>query len=146
MLDTDDFVNSMAIFSLNSRNLGLVSEAAVFDSDPATLQRIFADTGRRSAFITSLTDQTPSDTGIAIANANTQTAAVTVRLLDSAGQAAQTTTITLQPFASTSKFLKELFPGLSSFQGAVQMQSNVPVAALGLRFTGTIFTTFPAAV
>ena len=79
-------------------------------------------------------------------HANTQTAAVTVRLLDSAGQAAQTATITLQPFASTSKFLKELFPGLSSFQGAVQMQSNVPVAALGLRFTGTIFTTFPAAV
>jgi hypothetical protein len=146
ILEMDNFVDSVAIFSLNSRNSGLISEAAVFASDTTTVQRIFADTGRRSAYITTLTDPTTSDTGIAIANSSPQPANLTIRLLDSAGRATQSTRVTLAPLTSTAKFLKELFPGLSSFQGAVEVQSNVPVASLGLRFTGLVFTTLPVAI
>ncbi len=138
-------MDPVAIFSLNSRRSGLISEAAVFASDPAKVQRIFADVGRRSAYITTLTDSTASDTGIAIANTGAGPAALTIRLLDSAGRATQSTRATLAPLASTAKFLKELFPGLSSFQGVVELQSNVPVASLGLRFTGLVFTTLPVA-
>ncbi len=146
VLDTTEFVSPVAVFSLNSRRSGLTSEASVFESIPATLQRIFGDVGQRSAFIPQFSDPAASDTGMAIANPNGDPANVTIRLLDSSGRAIQSARVTLQPFAFISKFLKEYFPNLLSFQGTVEMQSDQPVAALGLRFTGAVFTTIPVTV
>lgn len=135
VVDADDFVNTIAIFSLNSRSSGLISEATVFDAFSATRQRIFGDTYPKSTFITQFTNQTVSDTGIAIANTETRTARET-----------RSTRITLASLAATAKFLRELFSGLSSFQGTVELQSDVPVAVLGLRYTGAVFTTVPVSV
>ena len=146
LLDSDNFVNPLTVFSLNSRSTGLISEAAVLDSSPGRLQRLFADTLRRSSYISSLADTASSDTGIAIVNTSPQRAAVTIRLVDSTGRTTQTASITLTPLASTSRFLKEFFPALPAFQGAVELQSDVPVTSLGLRFTGAVFTTIPVAV
>ena len=146
ILDTTEDVNSIAVFSLNSRRSGLISEASVFPAFTGMIQRLLGDTGQRSASIALLTDQTISDTGIAIANGNSQAASVTIRLLDSSGRTTQSSRITLQPFSSTSKFLREFFAGLTSFQGTVEIQSYLPIAALGLRFTGAVFTTLPVSV
>lgn len=146
IVDADDFVNTIAIFSLNSRNSGLISEATVFDAASATRQRLFGDTYPKSTFITQFTNQTGSDTGIAIANTETRSAAITIRLLDSTGRESRSTRVTLAALAATAKFLKELFSGLSSFQGTVELQSDVPVAVLGLRYTGAVFTTVPVSV
>ncbi len=146
VLDTDESVSPVTVFSLNSRRFGLTSEASVFESFPATLQRIFGDVGQRSAFIPQFSDPAASDTGMAIANPNGGPANVTIRLLDSSGRTIQSARVTLQPFAFISKFLKEYFPSLASFQGTVEVQSDQPVAALGLRFTGAVFTTIPVTV
>jgi hypothetical protein len=107
---------------------------------------MFGDSSRRSSQIPQLLDQTASNTGIAIANTNGQPASVTLRLLDSSGQGMQSTKVTLQPLASTSKFLTELFPALTTFQGTLEIQSDLPVTALGLRITGPIMTTLPVTI
>ncbi|HLH32671.1 MAG TPA: hypothetical protein VKY31_15835 [Terriglobia bacterium] len=143
-LDTPDGeVSPVVVFSNNSRKSGLLSEGSVFPSYPATLQRLFSDYGPRSANIPQFTDTTVSDIGVAIANPTANSANITMRLLNSAGVKAQEIQITLPPFCSVSRFVHELFSGLTGFQGTLEIQSDIGVAALGLRFTGPIFTTIP---
>src|SRR5207244_12147214 len=70
IINSDDAVSPVAIFSLNSRATGLVSEAAVFESPAAAVQHLFADTTARRSIVTQLPPQTPaSDTGLPTTNA-----------------------------------------------------------------------------
>jgi len=144
ILQTDQIVDASAVFSINSRTNGMISEAAVPWSAAGTQQRYFVDMYRRDYFINQFNDPRLSNTGIAIANPHPTTAvSVNVRLMDSQGQTVTSTAITLPPAGAVSKFVNELFPNLSSnFEGEVEITSSLPVSTLSLRFTGLTFTTF----
>ena len=111
------------------------------------MQSLFGDTFLKSLILNDLTDQTPSNMGVAIANVQSKSNLVMIRLLDSAGTEVRRTTLSMGPLTQVSRFLKELFPDLENdFQGTVEVAGNLPVAVLGLRFTGLTFTTFPVRI
>jgi hypothetical protein len=85
--------------------------------------------------------------GIAIANPGDTSDAMMLTLLDANGKAAgATVTLTLEPHQQTARFISDLFPADvigTQFTGSIQLQGVTPFAALGLRFSGTQFSTLP---
>ncbi len=87
------------------------------------------------------------DLGVAIVNPSSTANAVTVTLRDQTGTVAgQAATIVLQPQQQVAKFVTELLPPAivgSAFRGSIELQSTTPFAVLGLRFSGSEFSTLP---
>jgi hypothetical protein len=87
--------------------------------------------------------------GVAIANPNSSTNAVTLTLRDDNGTIAGTPqTITLQPQQQLARFVDELFDSNTigaAFRGNLRIQSSLPFSVLGLRFSGQDFSTLPVA-
>jgi hypothetical protein len=84
-------------------------------------------------------------TGVALLNPTGAAAALTVTLRSNLGLFSDTTTINLSGSQQTAKFVSEMFPGLGSFEGTLEVSSQKPVAALALRqnFASGIFSTLP---
>jgi hypothetical protein len=86
------------------------------------------------------------DLGVAIANPAAIANSVTLTLRDQSGAVAGVPlTIVLRPQQQLAKFVSELLPGTAStaFRGSLELQSSTPFAVLGLRFSGSEFSTLP---
>jgi hypothetical protein len=93
-----------------------------------------------------LFDDTKYVTGVAVVNLASVTNTITATARDNQGNTLGTGTIVLTPHAKTALVLRNI-PGLASVAGAigsVDFTASIGnVAALGLRFNGTAFTSIP---
>ena len=86
------------------------------------------------------------NTGIALANPGTAAAALTLTLRDSLGVVRFTSRCNLAPKAHLAKYLFELFAQETlppSFQGRIELLSDIPILAIGLRQQGSRWTSLP---
>ncbi len=87
------------------------------------------------------------DLGVAIVNPSSTPSSVTITLRDPTGKVAGApATILLQAQQQLAKFLTELLPSTatgSAFRGSIELQSSTPFSVLGLRFSGSDFSTLP---
>jgi hypothetical protein len=128
-------VSGTAVFS---RFVGgrLFGEAGVPAASALPRQAIFVDT--ESGF----------DTGFAYANpSGSQTANITLRLLNTEAVEVRTTAVPLGPNRHDAKFVTQVFtgtPSVTGLSGTLQMISDAPIATIALRFDPTgLFTTLP---
>jgi hypothetical protein len=88
--------------------------------------------------------------GVALANPGSSDNAITMTLHDEDGSVVGSpVTVPVPARQQVAKFLHELFGADaigSGFRGSVRMQSATAFAAIGLRFSGTVFSTLPVAV
>jgi len=86
------------------------------------------------------------DLGVAIANPAAIANSITLTLRDQSGTVAGTPlTVALRPQQQLAKFVSELLPATtgSAFRGSLELKSSTPFAVLGLRFSGSEFSTLP---
>jgi len=90
-------------------------------------------------------DNTQFATGIAIANASpTNTVVVPINIRNQLGDIIDSRTISLGPDGHTAFVLSSLWPSTAGQQGVIEfLVSGLGIGALGLRFNGTAFTSFP---
>ena len=102
--------------------------------------------GNTATTSTLLFDDTKYITGVAVVNLASVSNTITATAHDNQGNTIGTGTIPLGPNAKTALVLRNI-PGLASVAGAIGsvdfMASIGNVAALGLRFNGTAFTSIP---
>jgi hypothetical protein len=111
----------LAIFGLKANGV-VVSEAGVPASPLVTSGRIYAEVN------------SPVDTGLAIANPNSQAATITYFYTDSTGKDTITGTTTIPANSQIAEFLDQSrFNSGPSFSGTFTFTSNVPVSAIALR-------------
>lgn len=87
-----------------------------------------------------------SNTGIAVANpSDSNTANLSVRLLNSAGSVLLTTNTSLSPRGHSARFLNETpwFPGLVTFEGMVDVESTEPIILTMLRSDNSLLSAAP---
>jgi hypothetical protein len=114
-------LSGVAIFG-NRQNDVLVSEAGVPVSPPVQSGRIWAEVNG------------PVNTGLAIANPNSQSADITFFFKDSAGVDFGLGTFRLEPNEQIARFLNEdPFNGGSGVLGTFTFTSSVPVSIIALR-------------
>ncbi len=127
-----------ALFQFRDSGGALDSEAGVGAIPSTTRSRIFVDV-----------DQT--NTGVAIANTNAATAAITFELFDRNGISIRSTTRNIVARGQLAIFATELFAGLpAGFTGLMEIRSNVAVFPVTLKLTlnsvgANILTTLPVA-
>jgi hypothetical protein len=87
----------------------------------------------------------PFLTGVAIANASPVTSAlIPVNIRDSSGNIVESEVISLAPCGHMAFVLPAMWPSTAGQQGVVEfLVSGLGVGALGLRFNGPAFTSFP---
>src|SRR5207249_6272980 len=113
--------SGLAVFSYRANGV-LVSEAAVNASSLITSGRIYAEVS--SAL----------NTGLAIANPNTQAVTVTYYFTDQNGTSTAPLTTTIGPSSQIAKFLTDApFNSAASFNGTFTFTASAPVAAVALR-------------
>ena len=82
--------------------------------------------------------------GIAIANPTNSRVSIPVNIRDETGQIIDQEFIALGPFAHTAFVAPVLWPSTQGTAGAIEfLTSGFGVGALGLRFNGSAFTSFP---
>jgi hypothetical protein len=85
--------------------------------------------------------------GVALANPGSSTSNINLSLSDASGAAVSTPfTVTLPPQQQLARFVSDLFSSNvigAALQGNLRMQSSTPFAVVGLRFSGTNFSTLP---
>ena len=129
-------VYAQAVYSFYSPAGLKLSEATVFSSPPANQLQVLVD-ARESARL-----------GIAIANDSDQSATYNIVVTDANGATVGSTSRTLSARASVADFLDNFVTLSPNFVGAVVVSAPTgrTVSVIGLRFTGTAFTTIPATV
>jgi hypothetical protein len=113
----------LTIFSYRPGSV-LVSETTVPATAPLTSGRIFADIDG------------PVNTGLAIANPNSQTATINFYFTDTAGNDLGSGSTTIAPNQQIARFLNGApfnTTGAAGFQGTFSFTSDVPVGALAIR-------------
>jgi hypothetical protein len=111
-----------------------LSQATVFSSPPATSSRLAADyrSGTRLA--------------LAIANDSNQSSSYTIIVQDSNATILSASSLTLAAGQTRAAFVDELTTIPQNFFGYVDViGNNGSASVIGLRFTGNVFTTIPAA-
>jgi hypothetical protein len=128
--NTNVFAN--VLYTSYASNNSKISEATVFSSYDFSEFRLIAD------------QRDGSRLGLAIAN-NTDSAHSYTIIFSSAGQA-RTATITIQPGNALARFLDELIAIPAGAVGTLKISAtdSSNFSAIGLRFTGGVFTTVPA--
>ena len=125
-------ISGTAIFSSFRLNGQLIGEAGVPAGGAVPRQAIVVDT--LSGF----------QTGVAYANPGIAAAAITLSLLSSDGVVVATTADNLAARNHGAKFVHEIFPSAPPLAGTMQVSSQVPLAAIALRFSpNALFTTLP---
>jgi hypothetical protein len=114
-----------AIFTVYDPQGNYVTEAGVSSSAPV------------AEFVLPVDRTGLSNTGVALFNAAGGNAVVNLTLRDTNGQTAAQTSLNLEQNAHRARFVAgagELFPAIpAGFRGTLAVQSNAPIAALGLR-------------
>ena len=112
-----------------------ISEATVFSSPSATWLRMVAD------------ERGGAQLGLAVANDSSQSGNYTIRIYDNNGNLIGAPTLTVNPGSNRAFFLDQLTTIPSNNWGIVDIiASSGTASVIGLRFTGTLFTTIPATV
>ena len=134
------FWNAFLLFTLYNSAGSKLGEATVFptqiDSNAPAAQLV-AD------------QREGANLGIALANPDSRTGDFDLTIRNSQGVFVDKAFVTLPPFGQTAKFLTELFPSLPiNFVGTLAILprrqfAGPGVYAIGLRFTGQLFTTVP---
>jgi hypothetical protein len=84
--------------------------------------------------------------GLAVVNTGSVSASLTFTLRDEDGNVAGTSSLSVQSRQQIAKFLTDLLPPSSigaAFRGTLTIQSSTPVSIVGLRFSGSGFSTIP---
>jgi hypothetical protein len=83
--------------------------------------------------------------GFAVSNVSTtNTANITLSLIDTLGTQVGQASFYLPPLNETAKYMSEFFPSLpANFTGSLFITSDNDIAAVGVQFSGTVFATFP---
>ena len=77
------------------------------------------------------------DTGVSLYNPGKVAATVTLKLLDSTGQPAGSTNLTVAPQGHVARFVAtDLFPGIGDFRGSLDVASAAKLAAIAVRRNG----------
>ncbi len=129
-------LGAAAIFTVLNPQGGFQTEAGVGDS--AALTELTLPVDVTGSF----------DTGIAFYVPGSVPVTLNMKLLDvNGGVAATAQPLILQPKSHTAKFVTQLFPGTSNFQGSVSISATGGVAALTLRQHSAplSYTTLPVA-
>jgi hypothetical protein len=129
---TSGTLGGTAAFSRLTASGVLIAEAGVPAATPASRQAVFVDTvGGFSV-------------GVAYANPGPAAAHVTLSLMDASAVQKATTTQTLGPGNHSAGFTTDFFPVPSPASGSMQINSDVPLPVLALRFAAPpseIYTT-----
>jgi hypothetical protein len=128
-------VEAQLLYTEFSRTGSKISEATVFSSSPTTSLRMVAD------------ERDGAQLGLAIANDSTQTGSYTIKIYNVNGTLMAAPQLTVKAGENRAVFLDQLASILNNSLGSVDVVSTSGTAsAIGIRFTGEIFTTVPAAV
>lgn len=131
-------VTAQILYSFFSSSGIVISEATVFSSPPATYAQLLAD--QRGA----------AQLGIAIANAGNTTKEFLVVAIDATDTEIGRRSVQIAGRSQTASFLNELISLPADYVGQVMIYTNsgdtLDVYAIGLRFTGSAFTTIPVTV
>ncbi len=132
----DSIVYGELLYSYYDANGVKLSEATVFSSPSASRVQILADS------------RGGSRVGLAIANDTDQTNIYTIGFYDSSSMLIAATNLTLAGRSSLAKFIDELATLPVDYYGKVIVSSPSGAVAsiIGLRFTGTVFTTIPETI
>jgi hypothetical protein len=124
-------VTGTAIFSSYDLSGRLKAEGGVPSATAVPKQSVFVDKG--------------FNVGVAYANPGTQSATVTLSLLNTSAVSVMTTNVTLGPGNHDARFTSQIFIGAPEIVGTMQILSDQPLAAIALRFTTdySLFTTLP---
>ena len=137
VLDCSEEVSANTLFSLEVGG-SLVSEAVVKSPEEIvsgeSVAQFLADHRDGARF------------GVAVANPSNQPILVVVAVFDSAGQAIGNTAVDLEANDFRAFFVDELVTIPTGHTGQVVMAASGSFYAIGLRFTGLVFTTIPATV
>jgi hypothetical protein len=127
-LKCDAKVEAQLLYSYYSTNGTKLSEATVFSSPPSGSVLVIAD------------QREGAQLGVAIANDSDQSVTYTITAGNAVGPG-----LTLNPRTSVSGFIKDLVPNAPANDvGLVQISAKTGTASVvGLRFTGSVFTTIP---
>ena len=91
-----------------------------------------------------------AQSGVAVCNPNAVAVTVTLRLRNSAGEIAASTSLNLPPRGHLARFFTELFPGgFGEFQGTLEVLAPAPVSGVAIRFdndSADVFATLPVIV
>ena len=121
-VSTSAKIGVSAIFSVFDASGNFQTEAGVGSSEALT------------DFVIPVDVSGSFNTGVALYNPGTETAAVTLILSDTSGQEVGRNTLpTLNAGGHTAQFVTQLFPGSSGLRGTLRVQSTLPIAAVGLR-------------
>jgi hypothetical protein len=87
-------------------------------------------------------------TGIALANPNQQAAVVGVTFVDESGKniPVKTSQITVPANGHYASVLSSDFPEVNGKRGTIQLNANVDVYGLGIRYNGQAFTSIEAVI
>jgi hypothetical protein len=128
-------VDAQALYSFYSASGVKLSEATVFSSPASRTVAVLAD------------QREGSQLGLAMTNDSDQTNTLTITVNDANGNLVGTATQDLAPRTSTARFLGEFLSLPAGFYGqAIISSSTGIVSVIGLRFTGTAFTTIPEVI
>jgi hypothetical protein len=129
-------VDAQAVYSYYAPGAVKLGEATVFSSPSAPSVQILADS-REGAQV-----------GLAIANDSDQVNTYTIAIYDVNGNLVGSANRTINARSAIAAFLKELVPSLpANHYGPVIVSSPTGNASIiGLRFTGTAFTTIPETI
>jgi hypothetical protein len=122
--------------------LGGALQAGVLPPDLTTNALVFVDHEDRLA----------KNTGVAIVNPNSTSVMVDLTLRKKDGAVIGTTKLTVPADNQIAKLVSELFPSPTAIPGEItgtlaitsDASTNLPIAAIGLRFRGLNFSTIPA--
>jgi hypothetical protein len=128
-MDCSAPVDAQEVYSYYSADGTKLAEATVFSSPAARSVQILAD-DREGALV-----------GLAIANDSDQLNKYTIVAGDTIG------TVTLAPRKAIAKFLNQFLTLPPNYVGPVVVSSDTGTASIiGLRYTGTVFTTIPETI
>jgi len=128
----DVAVNAQILYGFYTPNGFKLSEATVFSAPGGTWAQLLGDQ-REGAHL-----------GIAIANDSDSPVQYEVEITDPVGAVLANRSFQLGPRASRAQFIEELI-GFYSPMIQIVVKSSIQCYVMGLRFTGSTFTTIPAA-
>jgi hypothetical protein len=129
-------VTAQVLFSFFASNGVKLSEATVFSSPRGRTVKIIADQREGARLGLALTGESGTIT-------------CEIAALNATGGNIGTVTVSVPSNGNVSRFLDELIPRTAGQIGTVTIRnvgSSLPVYVIGLRFTGTAFTTIPVTV
>ena len=129
-------MDAQAIYSYYAADGLKAGEATVFSSPSSARVQILADS-REGAQV-----------GLAIANDSDQNGAYTIAVYDASGSLVGSAVRTINARSSIAAFVNELVPAVpANHYGPVIVSSSTGMASIiGLRFTGSAFTTIPETI